>query len=231
MNDLSAFQHPRFARTYLRISAESDRRGSLAHRTRLLAGLTGRVIEVGAGHGPNFAHYPPDVREVVAVEPEDRLRHLAVQAAASAPVPITVLAGHADDLPVGDDEFDAAVVSLVLCSVPEPANALAELRRVLRPGGQLRFYEHVRSHRRLLGRAEDLITPLWARGGAGCHPNRRTAEAIVAAGFVIEEIDRFGFRPDRFLPPSAHILGRARRLPPDGTPTGQQTDQARHTPG
>jgi SAM-dependent methyltransferase len=210
VSDLSGFQHPRFARTYARISAESERRGTAAHRDRALSGLTGRVIEVGAGNGMNFSHYPPEVTEVVAVEPEDRLRTLAARAAAGAPVPIRVVAGHADDLPAGDDEFDAAVASLVLCSVPDPRRSLAELRRVLKPGGTLRFFEHVRSADPVLGRLQDLITPLWAAAGAGCHLNRRTTDDIRRAGFTIESLARFAYRPLRFLPPHAHVLGIAR---------------------
>ncbi len=134
----------------------------------------------------NFGHYPATVTEVLAVEPEDRLRALAEKA------------------------FDAAVASLVLCSVPDPAGALAEIRRVLRPGGQLRFFEHVRSANPLLGLAQDAITPLWSRAGGGCHPNRDTAAAIRAAGFHVEQLDRFCYAPLRFVPPHTHILGRAR---------------------
>ena len=140
MSDLSAFQNPRFARLYERISAESERRGTAEHRDRVLAGLAGSVIEVGAGNGLNFARYPTTVTEVVAVEPEDTLRGLAERAAATAPVPVTVVAGHGDALPVDDASFDAAVVSLVLCSVPDPPHLLAEVRRVLKPGGELRFF-------------------------------------------------------------------------------------------
>lgn len=211
MSDLSRFQHPRFARMYERISADSERRGTAAHRDRALAGLSGRVIEVGAGNGMNFTHYPQTVSEVVAVEPDDHLRALAATAAARAPVPVQVVAGHADGLPYGDASFDAGVASLVLCSVPDPVRSLAELRRVIRPGGELRFFEHVRSDRALIGLLQDLVTPVWSRAGGGCHLNRDLAADIAAAGFGIEQLDRFAYRPLQFTPPQAHILGIARR--------------------
>ncbi len=135
MTDLSQLQHPRFARMYVRIGAESEERGTAAHRDCALVGLAGRVIEVGAGNGLNFAHYPDTVTEVVAVEPENRLRALAEQAAAEAAVPVRVVAGHAGALPAEDSTFDATVTSLVLCSVADVPAALAEIRRVLKPGG------------------------------------------------------------------------------------------------
>jgi SAM-dependent methyltransferase len=134
---------PRFARMYLRTSKNAEARGATEHRRRLLDGLHGTVLELGAGHGLNFPHYPAEVSEVIAIEPEPTLRARATEAAASAPVPVRVLAGVADELPVADESVDAAVTSLVLCSVPDQRRALAELRRVLRPGGELRFYEHV----------------------------------------------------------------------------------------
>jgi len=114
-------------------------------RTALLAGLTGRVVEVGAGNGMNFSHYPLSVEEVVAVEPEPYLRAKAERAAATAPVTVHVRDGLADALPLESGSIDAAVLSLVLCSVPDQPRALAELRRVLKPGGELRFMEHVRA--------------------------------------------------------------------------------------
>src|SRR5689334_19263123 len=134
---------PRFARMYPAAAERADARGGAEHRRRLLEGLAGRVIELGAGGGRNFAHYPQTVTEVVAIEPEPTLRERAAEAARAAPVAISVRAGTADALPLEDGEMDAAVASLVLCSVPDQPRALAELRRVVRPGGELRFYEHV----------------------------------------------------------------------------------------
>lgn len=189
-----------------------DRRGAAEHRTALLAGLSGSVVEVGAGAGSNFAHYPPEVTSVLALEPEHRLRAAAEQSAAEKSVAgwhITVVAGSAEHISAPDGTFDAAVCSLVLCSVPDQAAALTEIRRVLRPGGQLRFYEHVRSANRLLALTEDLITPLYRHLAGNCHPNRDTLAAITAAGFEIEQVDRFGFAPLAVSPKMAHIIGRA----------------------
>jgi len=210
MTNLSEFQHPRFARMYERISAESEQRGTAQHRDRALAGLSGRVIEVGAGNGMNFGRYPGTVAEVVAVEPEDHLRALAERAAEKAAVPVRVVAGHATALPVPDAAFDAAVASLVLCSVSDVPAALAELRRVLKPNGELRFFEHVRSTKPWFAVLEDGLTPLWSRVGGGCHLNRDTAADIRAAGFDIDSLDRFYYAPLRFFPSQAHILGIAR---------------------
>jgi len=211
MSDPSAFQHPRFARTYQRISRRAEERGTAGYRDRLLVGLSGRVLEIGAGNGLNFAHYPTTVSEVVAVEPEDRLRAAAGSAARRAPVPVRVVAGHAAALPGEPGGYDAAVASLVLCSVPDQLAALQALRGMLRPGGQLRFFEHIRSDRHWTGRLQDAVTPLWSRVAGGCHLNRDTAAAIEAAGFRIEVIERFAYAPLPFAPAQAHILGRARK--------------------
>ena len=207
----AALQHPRFARAYARAVAGMNRRGGAEHRRRLLAGLLGSVIEVGAGEGSSFALYPAAVTDVLAVEPDDYLRSLAEVQAASAPVPVVVVAGSAERIPVPDASADAVVCSLVLCSVADQGPALAEIFRVLRPGGTLAYYEHVRSDRRLLAAAEDVLTPVWQRMAGGCHPNRDTLEAVRAAGFQVTDNERFAFAPQALTPPVAHILGHATR--------------------
>ncbi len=188
--DTTDTRHPRFAQLYPGVAARADRRGAAEHRRRLVDGLAGRVVEVGAGNGRNFIHYPPTVTEVVAIEPETTLRALAAEAAREVAVPVTVISGLADDLPFADGELDAAVVSLVLCSVPDQQRALSELRRVLRAGGELRFYEHViarRQPKRALSQLADR-SGVWPALAAGCHLARDTGAAITAAGFSIEQL-------------------------------------------
>jgi len=204
--------HPLFARLYERLAPKLEKEGAAEHRRELLAGLEGRVIEVGAGTGINFAHYPSTVNEVVAVEPEPYLRGRAAEAARTAPVAVTVVDGLAYSLPGEDSSFDAGVTSLVLCSVPDQAAALAEVHRVLRPGGELRFYEHVLANSNGLARFQRAVGHLWPLLAGGCHPDRQTGDAIEAAGFAIEDARRFRFRPSFIETPVApHILGRARR--------------------
>ncbi len=204
-------RHPIFARLYARLSGAAEAKGVAEHRAEMLSGLEGRVVEVGAGNGLNFAHYPSTVTEVIAVEPEPHLRKLARLAADEATVDVTVVDGTADSLPLEDGSCDAAVCSLVLCSVTDQAGALAEVRRVLRPGGELRFYEHVLADSRrfaMVQRAVDLVHPHVA---GGCHVTRDTERAIAAADFEITSIRRFRFAPDLLSTQAApKILGAAR---------------------
>jgi len=211
----STVRHPLFARVYARLGAKAEGKGQAEHRRELLTGLTGRVIEVGAGHGLNFPHYPDTVAEVVAVEPEPHLRGLASKTIANARVPVTVVDGVADAIPAGDGEFDAAVACLMLCSVPDQARALAEFRRVLRAGGELRFYEHVLADTPALARAQRIgdKSRIWPLVAGGCHASRDTVQTIEAAGFEIEHCRRFPFRaePIEFLA-TPKVLGMARRI-------------------
>ena len=207
-------RHPIFAGVYARISPAMDAQGALEHRRALLAGLAGRVLEVGAGNGLNLADYPPAVTEVLAVEPEPYLRALAQAADDLALVPVQVVDGTADALPAADASMDAAVASLVLCSVPDQARALAELHRVLRPGGELRFFEHVQADTAGLARVQRLADLVWPTLVGGCHTSRDTLAAITAAGFQITSVQRFRFPEGRLPQPAApHVLGVAHAQP------------------
>ena len=195
-----------------RASLAQPRGGATEHRQALLAGLQGRVIEVGAGHGLNFAYYPSDVSEVVAVEPEPHLRELARQAASRTTVRVQVAQGLAEALPAQDGEFDAAVASLVLCSVPDQDAALREIFRVLRPGGELRFYEHVVALRPGTARVQRALdATIYPFLAGGCHCARDTGAAIQRAGFQIERQERIAFKPSPLIAPIPHILGAATR--------------------
>jgi ubiquinone/menaquinone biosynthesis C-methylase UbiE len=204
--------HPWFARAYLWLSVREEEGGRAEHRERLLSGLSGRVVELGAGNGLNFSHYPSTVTEVVAVEPEPVLRAAAKRAAGEAKVPVTVVEGVADALPLEDASVDAAVASLVLCTVPDQARTLGEVRRVLRPGGELRFYEHVLSRAHGVARLQRFAdATFWPPIAGGCHMARDTAPAIERAGFTIESQKRWSYRPSRWAPAEPMIMGAARR--------------------
>jgi ubiquinone/menaquinone biosynthesis C-methylase UbiE len=206
-------EHPLCARLYVRQSQQAERLGLSERRAQLLAGMSGRVLEVGAGNGLNFGHYPAGVSELVAVEPEPHLREHGERAGRQAAVPVTVIDGVAEELPFPDASFDAAVASLMLCSVTDVSRALAELHRVLAPAGELRFFEHVASPHtawRTLQRAADAA--VWPRLSGGCHLARETDLEIEAAGFAIERCERFTLRIPPLDPPKTHVLGVARRL-------------------
>ncbi len=208
---MALVNNPIFARYFARFGGRNEDRGNREHRQEMMAGLTGRVMEVGPGNGLNFPHYPVSVQEVVAVEPEPYLRSRAVEAAAAAPVPIRVADGSADELPAPDGSFDAVVVSGLLCSVTDVHAALTEFHRVLRPGGELRFYEHVRSRDVLFAGFQRAVDLVWPHLMGGCHVRRQTRQAIDQV-FTIETCRGFRFPPDAFLWPVApRILGIARK--------------------
>ncbi|WP_042377951.1 class I SAM-dependent methyltransferase [Streptacidiphilus melanogenes] len=209
-----AVRHPVFARLWSKaIGPALEKAGIAEHRRRLLAGLTGEVVEIGAGNGLNFAHYPPEVTRVLAVEPEPDLRALAEQAALTASVPVEVVAGRAERIPAAEESFDAAVVCLTLCSIPNQHAALTELWRVLRPGGELRFFEHVQAESPRMRRVQRAVdATFWPLLAGGCRTGRDTRSAIEAAGFTITELDAFAFPETRVPSPSTpHILGTAVR--------------------
>ncbi len=200
-------EHRVFAWCYARVGSHADARGTAEHRRDLLAKATGRVIEVGAGTGLNLAHYPNAVTEVVALEPDRHMFRRLMPATSGAAVPVRVARASAEALPFDDASADTVVMSLVLCSVPDVDEALAEARRVLGPGGRLLFFEHVRADDPRFARWQDRLERPWGVVGGGCHPNRDTLAAIRAAGFEVREVERFDERNAALAKP--HILGWA----------------------
>lgn len=176
----------------------SMERGFMAEMRRsALSDLKGDVLEIGAGTGANFAYYSADAR-VTALEPDPfMIERAKAKLAELGRTNITVQLLPAERLPLDDSSVDAVVSTLVLCTVDDVPRSLAEIRRVLRPGGELRFVEHVRGTG-LAGSTQDLIKPVWGYFGAGCNPNRRTEDAMRAAGFDVVVTERrkiMGFAP------------------------------------
>jgi ubiquinone/menaquinone biosynthesis C-methylase UbiE len=163
-------------------------------RAALLGDLDGEVLEVGAGTGANLAHYR-QAGTVVACEPDPAMRKRLAAKLAAAPVPVELSDAPAEALPFADASFDVVVCTLVLCTVPDPAVALAEVARVLRPGGRLAFLEHVRAEGRL-ATWQDRLTPVQVWLAGGCHPNRDLEAAITAAGFTLGPLERFEPSPN-----------------------------------
>lgn len=176
--------HRWFAWFYDRLSRAMERGEMGRMRPRLLEGIAGDVVEIGAGTGLNFPHYPPGAR-VIALEPDP---HMLKRARERVTPAIDLRQAPGEALPLEDASADAVVSTLVLCTVESQERSLTEIRRVLRPGGELRFIEHVRAQGRL-GRVQDALQPVWGQFSGGCHWNRRTEEAIVAAGFTFRTLD------------------------------------------
>ncbi|HEV3229009.1 MAG TPA: methyltransferase domain-containing protein [Solirubrobacteraceae bacterium] len=178
-----------FAAGYDRFTAGAERAGLAQRRHALLEPLRGRVIEIGGGTGANLEHYPPGLEELIITEPEPPMARRLKQRVHASALPARVVQAPAEHLPFPDNSFDFAVSTLVLCTVDDPVQALSELHRVLRPGGELVFIEHVRASSPRLARWQDRLHPLWVRFGHGCHCNRATVENIRAAGFDVRRIE------------------------------------------
>jgi ubiquinone/menaquinone biosynthesis C-methylase UbiE len=180
-------------RFYDRVAEGLERAGFGERRERLVGALTGDVLEIGAGTGMNLAHYRRAGR-VVALEPDARYARRLRARAAGAAVPVEVVERTAESLPFSDGSFDHVVTTLALCSLADLDAGLAEMRRVLRPGGTLHFIEHVRADGRL-ARWQDRLTPLQRRVADGCHLNRDVAAALERAGLRIDALEHFTMPP------------------------------------
>jgi len=183
--------HPVHAFLYDPLMGVVDRMGMAEKRRRLVADARGQVVEVGGGTGRNLPYYR-DVDRVVVLEPDGAMRRRMLERVTSAAVPVEVHESGIDDSRLPDEFADTVVSSLVLCTVPSQATALAEIRRLLKPEGRLLFLEHVAAPG-LRGRLQGVATPLWSRTlGAGCRLDRPTLDAIRHAGFAITDCHRSG---------------------------------------
>jgi ubiquinone/menaquinone biosynthesis C-methylase UbiE len=197
--------HPIFAAFYDLLCRQIDKKGLARYREKAAGGATGRVIEIGAGTGRNFSFYR-DIDRLTATEPDPYMRRRAVKRTSGLSFPVLILPDSAEALSLPDQSADSVVSTLVLCTVPDPAAALREIRRVLAPGGIFRFVEHVRAEGPRLARFQDLILPLHRRIGAGCHPNRDTVALIEREGFKLMDLERFPLGPTWVRP---HVFGLA----------------------
>jgi SAM-dependent methyltransferase len=174
--------HPVFARLYNWLTWAGEITTVGRWRTEVLWGASGRLLIVGLGPGHDLAHLPPAVTEVFAVEPAAAMRRIAGRRRAAQPVHL--IAGVGEHLPLPDNSIDSVLLSLVLCSVDDPAAVLGEVARVLRPGGAVCVFEHVRARDgSRFGRLQDRLAGPWARIAGGCQPHRRTRDALDAAGY------------------------------------------------
>ena len=210
MNDTEAVDNPFFARMWAKMSTREPESIRTLRRENL-AGLTGRVLEVGAGTGTNFEFYPPTVGEVVAIEPERRLAVIARQAAERAAVPVTVTTETVEQFDAGE-QFDAVVCSLVLCSVGDPDAVLRQLFSTLKPGGELRYLEHVASTGMRAGLQRLADATVWPRLLGNCHTHRDTERSIARAGFEVRDARHEWVLPAWLPVPVAETaIGRAVR--------------------
>lgn len=180
------------AAMYDRVSAGMERQVFGAHRRRLLEAARGGVLDVGAGTGANLPHYPWDhISKLVLLDPSPGMLDRARRKATELGLEVQIMEGQAEQLPFEDESFDTVVFTLSLCTIPDPARALREARRVLHPNGRLLVLEHVRARDPGLAVWQDRVTPLWKVIGGGCHLNRDTRATIEAAGFEFESVEEF----------------------------------------
>ncbi|HEY2577711.1 MAG TPA: class I SAM-dependent methyltransferase [Streptosporangiaceae bacterium] len=160
-------------------------------RSRVASGLDGQVLEVGFGSGLNVPHYPPAVTRVQAVDPATVGRKLAARRVAASPVPVEYIGLDGQKLPVDPASIDHVLTTWTLCTIPDVQAALAEMHRVLRPGGDLHFAEHGRSAEPRVARWQDRLTPLQRRLAGGCHLNRPIGQLLTQAGFSLTKLDTY----------------------------------------
>ena len=161
----------------------------VAYRRRVVPAAEGCVLEIGIGSGLNLPFYTDLVDRVIGLDPSPKLLGMAQRAGRRTPIRLELIDGSAEAVPLGDRSVDTVITTWTLCTIPDVARALAEMRRVLKPGGRLLFVEHGRAPDAGVRRWQDRLTPLWKRCAGGCHLNRAIADLIGAAGFRIEQLN------------------------------------------
>lgn len=156
------------------------------YRPRVLSAAKGRVLEVGIGSGLNVPFYPQNLESVIGLDPSAALLAMSAKARQQSRIPMTLMNGTAESIPLDAASVDTVVMTWTLCSIPDPERALAEIRRVLKPDGELLFVEHGRAPEPRVQKWQDRLTPVWKKIGGGCHLNRPIEELIAAAGFMID---------------------------------------------
>ncbi|MFN2464583.1 MAG: class I SAM-dependent methyltransferase [Candidatus Dormibacteria bacterium] len=207
-----------FAWYYPKLMGISERAGGAELRGRAISQAAGRTLEIGAGSGSNLAHYTSAVTELVVTEPSPHMLHL-LQDRLNRDAPLAgrweLVGTGAEELPFPDASFDTVTAGYVLCTIPRPERAIAEIARVLKPGGRYLFIEHVRARDgTLLGRMQDLIEPVHVYVAAGCHPNRRTQELLQGSDLRIERLEHTNM--PRSLPSVRPVIVGSARKPTDG---------------
>jgi SAM-dependent methyltransferase len=181
---------PLFARGYDLFTKGTEDAGLRARRRTLLVRARGRILEIGAGTGVNVEPYPDSVTELVLTEPDSRMRHQLEKKLPGVGRSAEVIEAGAEHLPFPDASFDTAVATLVFCTIPEPARALAEIARILKPDGRLLFLEHVRATDSRVARWQDRLEGPWGAFGRGCHPNRDTLATMETSALEVVDVDR-----------------------------------------
>jgi SAM-dependent methyltransferase len=184
-----------------------------ARRRQATEGLSGTVVEIGFGSGSNVPFYPLDVTRVLAIEPSPVARRLAASRVAASPVPIDFAGLDGEQLPLPDASVDAALSTFTLCTIPDVARALAELRRVLRPGGELHFLEHGLARDPGVVRWQHRLDGLQQHVCAGCHLDRPIDRLVHGAGFVFAELDEDEMPGPAFAAPWGHLYVGVARVP------------------
>ena len=189
MRGVAPREHPVHAALYDLLVVPQDWLGLRRQRARVAREARGNVLEIGVGTGLNLPHYA-EAASVVAIDPDSHMLRRARRRARKTAVPVELVQASAEELPFPDASFDTVVVTLALCTVEDPAGALREVRRVLKPDGRLVFLEHVRAATHRLARTQDRLAPAWKRLSGGCHLNRTTVETIEREGFELERVWR-----------------------------------------